>query len=112
MKPDSFGFSCSFVKATMIKSLMSIKTPMLHIYITKPLPPRWCDTELKCVLFSRKKAYPVLVVLSGEGTPYWACPSDTLTVSTGQCDFSCCQRGHVITTATQKIMTGKLSRAS
>ena len=55
---------------------------------------RYCDMEKMCVALSRKKNYPVLVVTSAEGTPYWSSAYDTLTVSVGQCNFSCCQRGH------------------
>ena len=46
----------------------------------------------------------MLVVCSAGGSPFWASAIDTIAVSVGECDFSCCQRGHIITTATQKNM--------
>ena len=36
----------------------------------------------------------------------WMSPLEILKLSIGLADFTCCQRGHVITTETQKVMNG------
>jgi ankyrin repeat protein len=46
------------------------------------------------------------LVRSERGTPSWMSPLEVQKLSIGLADFTCCQRNHVITTETQKIMSG------
>ena len=36
----------------------------------------------------------------------WMSPLEVMKLSIGKADFTCCQRNHVITTETQKVMNG------
>jgi ankyrin repeat protein len=64
----------------------------------------WCLLELYAAAMSRDSSNPPLLVRSERGTPKWMSPLETLKLSIGLADFTCCQRNHVITTETQKIM--------
>ena len=47
-------------------------------------------------VLSRDQAAPVLLVRSRETTPYWLAPHEIETMNCGSCDFTCCQKNHVI----------------
>jgi len=66
----------------------------------------WCLLELYAAAMARDSSNPPLLVRSERGTPSWMSPSEILKLSIGLADFTCCQRNHVITTETQKIMSG------
>jgi len=66
----------------------------------------WCLLELYAAAMARDSSNPPLLVRSERGTPMWMSPLETLKLSIGMADFTCCQRNHVITTETQKIMSG------
>ena len=55
---------------------------------------------------ARDSSNPPLLVRSERGTPSWMSPLEVQKLSIGLADFTCCQRNHVITTETQKIMSG------
>ena len=40
------------------------------------------------------------------GAPMWMSPLEVMKLSIGLADFTCCQRNHMITTETQKVMNG------
>ena len=62
--------------------------------------------ELYAAAMARDSSNPPLLVRSERGTPMWTSPLEILKLSIGLADFTCCQRGHVITTETQKVMSG------
>jgi len=64
----------------------------------------WCLLELYAAVMARDSSNPPLLVRSERGTPSWMSPMEILKLSIGLADFTCCQRNHVITTETQKIM--------
>ena len=64
----------------------------------------WCLLELFASFMARDSTNPPLVIKSARGTPMWMSPLEIHKLSIGYSDFSCCQRNHVITTETQKIM--------
>jgi ankyrin repeat protein len=66
----------------------------------------WCLLELYAAAMARDSSNPPLLVRSERGTPMWTSPLEILKLSIGLADFTCCQRGHVITTETQKVMNG------
>ena len=66
----------------------------------------WCLLELYAAAMARDSSNPPLLVRSERGTPTWMSPLEILKLSIGLADFTCCQRNHVITTETQKIMSG------
>jgi hypothetical protein len=66
----------------------------------------WCLLELYAAVMARDSSNPPLLVRSERGTPSWMSPLEILKLSIGLADFTCCQRNHVITTETQKIMSG------
>ena len=66
----------------------------------------WCLLELYAAAMARDSSNPPLLVRSERGTPSWMSPLEILKLSIGMSDFTCCQRNHVITTETQKIMSG------
>ena len=66
----------------------------------------WCLLELYAATMARDSSNPPLLVRSERGSPIWTSPLETLKLSIGLADFTCCQRNHVITTETQKIMSG------
>jgi len=66
----------------------------------------WCLLELYAAAMARDSSNPPLLVRSERGTPMWMSPLEVMKLSIGLADFTCCQRNHVITTETQKIMSG------
>ncbi|MDC3321375.1 ankyrin repeat domain-containing protein [bacterium] len=66
----------------------------------------WCLLELYAAAMARDSSNPPLLVRSERGTPSWMSALEILKLSIGLADFTCCQRNHVITTETQKIMSG------
>ena len=66
----------------------------------------WCLLELYAAAMARDSSNPPLLVRSEKGTPTWMSPLEVMKLSIGLADFTCCQRGHVITTETQKVMNG------
>jgi ankyrin repeat protein len=66
----------------------------------------WCLLELYAAAMARDSSNPPLLVRSERGTPSWMSPLEVMKLSIGLADFTCCQRNHVITTETQKIMSG------
>ena len=62
--------------------------------------------ELFAAAMARDSSNPPLLVRSERGTPMWMSPLEILKLSIGLADFTCCQRNHVITTETQKVMNG------
>ena len=66
----------------------------------------WCLLELYAAAMARDSSNPPLLVRSERGTPMWMSPWRVLKLSIGLADFTCCQRNHVITTETQKVMNG------
>jgi ankyrin repeat protein len=66
----------------------------------------WCLLELYAAAMARDSSNPPLLVRSERGTPSWMSPMEVQKLSIGLADFTCCQRNHVITTETQKIMSG------
>merc|ERR1711871_135048 len=66
----------------------------------------WCLLELYAAAMARDSSNPPLLVRSERGTPMWKSPLEILKLSIGCPDFTCCQRNHVITTETQKVMNG------
>ena len=66
----------------------------------------WCLLELYAAAMARDSSNPPLLVRSERGTPMWMSPLEVMKLSIGLADFTCCQRGHVITTETQKVMNG------
>ena len=66
----------------------------------------WCLLELYATIMARDASNPPLLVRSQRGTPSWISPMEVMKLSIGHADFTCCQRNHVITTETQKIMNG------
>eukprot|EP00939_MAST-03C_sp_MAST-3C-sp1_P000340 g340.t1 len=69
----------------------------------------WCVLELFASFFSRDSKYPNLLIRSGEGTPQWIPSFDALMLSCGNCNFSCCERDHVSTTATDEAKGVKIN---
>jgi ankyrin repeat protein len=67
----------------------------------------WCLLELYAAVMARDSSNPPLLVRSEKGTPMWMSPFEVMKLSIGLADFTCCQRNHVITTETQKIMSGE-----
>lgn len=55
---------------------------------------------------SRDTTNPPLLVKSARGNPLYISSMETLKLSIGEADFTCCQRNHIITTETQKVMSG------
>ena len=71
----------------------------------------WCLLELYAASMARDSSNPPLLVRSERGTPSWMSPLEILKLSIGLADFTCCQRNHVLTTVTQKIMSdGKVKK--
>jgi len=66
----------------------------------------WCLLELYAAVMARDSSNPPLLVRSERGTPMWMSPMEVMKLSIGMADFTCCQRNHVITTETQKIVSG------
>jgi len=66
----------------------------------------WCLLELFACYFSVRKSHPTLLVRSEDGTPQWISNLECLKLVVGHANFTCCDRNHVITTATQKIAHG------
>jgi len=66
----------------------------------------WCLLELYAAAMARDSSNPPLLVRSERGTPMWMSPTELVKLSVGLADFTCCQRNHIITTETQKIMNG------
>ncbi len=66
----------------------------------------WCLLELFAAAMTRDSSNPPLLVRSERGTPMWMSPLEVMKLSIGKADFTCCQRNHVITTETQKVMNG------
>jgi len=66
----------------------------------------WCLLELYAAAMARDSSNPPLLVRSERGIPSWISPVEILKLSIGLADFTCCQRNHIITTETQKIMSG------
>ena len=66
----------------------------------------WCLLELYAAAMARDSSNPPLLVRSERGTPVWMSPLEILKLSIGLADFTCCQRDHLITTETQKVMNG------
>merc|ERR1711871_1527200 len=66
----------------------------------------WCLLELYAAAMARDSSNPPLLVRSKRGTPMWMSPLEILKLSIGMAEFTCCQRNHVITTETQKVMNG------
>jgi ankyrin repeat protein len=66
----------------------------------------WCLLELYAAVMARDSSNPPLLVRSERGAPIWISPLEILKLMVGMADFTCCQRNHIITTATQKIMSG------
>ena len=66
----------------------------------------WCLLELYAAAMARDSSNPPLLVRSERGTPSWMSPLEVQKLSVGFADFTCCQRNHIITTETQKIMSG------
>jgi ankyrin repeat protein len=64
----------------------------------------WCLLELYASAMSRDSSNPPLLVRSERGTPVWLSSLDVMNLSIGTADFTCCQRNHVITTETHKVM--------
>ena len=66
----------------------------------------WCLLELYAAAMARDSSNPPLLVRSERGTPMWMSPMEVMKLSIGLADFTCCQRDHLITTETQKVMNG------
>ena len=66
----------------------------------------WCLLELYAAAMARDSSNPPLLVRSERGTLMWMSPLEILKLSIGMAEFTCCQRNHVITTETQKVMNG------
>ncbi len=66
----------------------------------------WCLLELFAAAMARDSSNPPLVVRSERGKPMWMSPLEVMKLSIGLADFTCCQRNHMITTETQKVMNG------
>ena len=66
----------------------------------------WCLLELYATVMARDASNPPLLVRSEKGTPMWMSPMEILKLSIGMADFTCCQRNHIITTETQKVLGG------
>ena len=66
----------------------------------------WCLLELYAAAMARDSSNPPLLVRSEKGTPMWMSPLEVMKLSIGLADFTCCQRNHIITTETQKVMNG------
>jgi len=64
----------------------------------------WCVAELFACFFSRRKKLPTLLVRSENGKPEWISTLECLKLSPGSAHFTCCDRNHTITTATQEAM--------
>ena len=67
----------------------------------------WCLLELYAAAMARDSSNPPLLVRSERGTPSWMSPLEVMKLSIGEADFTCSQRNHVITTETQKVMSGE-----
>jgi len=65
----------------------------------------WCLLELFASFVARDSTNPPLVVRSAKGNPMWMSPIEIHKLSIGYAEFSCCQRNHIITTETQKVMS-------
>ena len=61
-------------------------------------------------MFSRDSKYPNLLIRSAEGTPEWVPAMDGLLLSCGNSNFSCCERNHVSTTATDEAKGVKINQ--
>ena len=66
----------------------------------------WCLLEFYAAAMARDSSNPPLLVSSEKGTPVWLSPMEVMSLSVGGAEFTCCQRNHVITTETQKVMNG------
>ena len=53
----------------------------------------WCLLELYAAAMARDSSNPPLLVRSERGTPMWMSPVETLKLSIGMADFTCCQNG-------------------
>merc|ERR1711968_334933 len=62
--------------------------------------------ELFAAAMARDSSNPPLLVRSERGAPMWMSPLEVMKLSIGMADFTCCQRNHIITTETQKVMNG------
>lgn len=62
----------------------------------------WCLLELFASFMARDSSHPSLVIKSLKGVPTWTSPFQVHLLSIGHADFTCCQRNHILTTATQK----------
>jgi hypothetical protein len=56
----------------------------------------WCVLELYASFMARSKTIPVLRITSKESTPQWMAPYESVLLSLGKTQFSCCQRNHKI----------------
>ncbi len=66
----------------------------------------WCLLELYAAAMARDSSNPPLLVRSERGVPMWMSPLEVMKLSIGMAEFTCCQRNHIITTETQKVMNG------
>jgi ankyrin repeat protein len=55
----------------------------------------FCVLEMFCSLLSTRKTYPILLIRSAQSIPQWISPSDSLRLSIGDSDFTCCHRNHL-----------------
>jgi len=66
----------------------------------------WCLLELFASFMARDTTNPPLLVRSARGEPSYISSMEIVKLSIGMADFTCCQRNHIITTETQKILSG------
>jgi len=67
----------------------------------------WCLLELYAAALARDSTNPPLLIQGSNATPYWMHPESNTMAMIGGADFTCCQRNHIITTETQKVMNSK-----
>jgi hypothetical protein len=54
----------------------------------------FCVMEMIASYLSRRKTHPILLVRSSEGVPQWVSSLESLKLSVGKSNFTCCERNH------------------
>jgi len=54
----------------------------------------WCVLEFFASYLSRDKRHPCLLITSSEGIPEWIPQGESLKLSLGYSNFTCCERNH------------------
>jgi len=56
----------------------------------------FCVLEFFCANFSRRSTHPVLFVRSEMNAPIWISPVESIKLAVGECDFTCCEKNHLV----------------